>query len=201
MMIYTAPVMRPTVPVLHEVCALCLALVLAAGFVAPVLAAGDAPGTRDARLPVQRDMSALPAPVQDMRISILRAASSGNLEEMRYVLERNEIMPVLSAGEKVDAPLRYWRDVSADGKGLDIMAVLIELLTSGYVVKQQPDTQMYVWPHFAARGMSDLTPPEKVELYRLVSPAEAARMAEEGYDYYRLGIGADGTWHFFYKGN
>lgn len=193
--------MRLTAPVLNEICALCPALVLAAGIATTALAAADARGNHDARPPVQRDMSALPARVQDMRVSILRAASSGNLEEMRYVLERNEIMPVLSAGGKVDEPLKHWRDVSADGEGLEIMAVLIELLTSGFIVKQQPDTKMYVWPHFAARGMRDLTPPEKVELYRLVSPAEAARMTEDGYDYYRLGIGADGTWHFFYKGN
>jgi len=134
-------------------------------------------------------------------MSILRAASSGNLAEMRYVLERNEIMPVLSAGEKVVDPLKHWQDISGDGEGREIMAVLIEILTTGYVVEQQPDTQMYVWPHFAARGVSDLTPPEEVELYRLVSPKEAKRMAEAGYDHYRLGIGADGTWHFFYRGD
>jgi len=185
---------------LNEVRALCLAIALAAALAPTALATDDAPAQRDPRPPVQREVSDLPARVQDMRVSILRAASSGNLEEMRYVLERNEIMPVLSASEKVDEPLKHWRTVSGDGAGLEIMAVLIEILTSGYVVEQQPDTQMYVWPHFATRGVDALTPPEKVELFRLVSPAEAQRMAEEGYDHYRLGIGADGTWHFFYKG-
>jgi hypothetical protein len=135
-----------------------------------------------------------------MRVSILRAASSGDLEEMRYVLERNEIMPVLAAKGKVEAPLDYWREQSVDGQGLEIMAALIEILTSGFVINEQPGTKMYVWPHFAERGVSDLSPPERVELYRLVSPAEAERMADDGYDHYRLGIGADGTWHFFYKG-
>ncbi len=185
---------------LNEVRALCLAILFGLALAPTAFAAADALAQRDTPPPVQRDVSALPAPVQDMRVSILRAASSGNLEEMRYVLERNEIMPLLSAGDKVDDPLKHWRDLSGDGEGLEIMAVLIEILTSGYVVEQQPDTQMYVWPHFAVRGVSDLRPPERVELYRLVSPKEAGRMAEEGYDHYRLGIGADGTWHFFYKG-
>ncbi len=180
---------------------MCLAIAFALTSAPTAFAAADAPAQRDARPRVQRDVSALPAPVQDMRVSILRAASSGNLEEMRYVLERNEIMPVLSAGDKVDDPLKHWRDISGDGEGREIMAVLIEILTTGYVVEQQPDTQMYVWPHFAASGVSDLTPPEEVELYRLVSPKEAERMAEAGYDHYRLGIGADGTWHFFYRGD
>jgi len=153
-----------------------------------------------ARPAAQRDMTALPPQVQDMRLSILRAASTGSLDEIRYVLERNEIMPLLSAGGKVDDPLAHFRAQSADGEGLELMAVLIEVLTVGYAVKEQPDTQMYVWPHFAERGLADLTPAERVELYRLVSPAEAGRMAQTGYDHYRLGIGADGTWHFFYKG-
>ena len=185
---------------LNDTRALCLAIAIGLGFAPTAFAVKDAPAQGGSRMAVQRDASALPAPVQDMRVSILRAASSGNLEEMRYVLERNEIMPVLSAGEKVNEPLKHWRALSGDGEGLEIMAALIEILTSGYVVEQQPDTQMYVWPHFAVRGVSDLTPGERVELYRLVSPEAGARMAEEGYDHYRLGIGADGTWHFFYKG-
>jgi hypothetical protein len=183
-----------------DVRAVCLAIAFALTSAPTAFAAEDAPAQRDARPPVQRDVSALPAPVQDMRVSILRAASSGDLEEMRYVLERNEIMPVLSAGEKVDDPLKHWREISGDSEGREIMAALIEILTSGYVVEQQPDTEMYVWPHFAVRGVRGLSPAEQVELYRLISPEEARRMAVEGYDHYRLGIGADGTWHFFYKG-
>jgi len=183
---------------LNDARALALAIVLLTVFLSPASAETSGPETRPA---VQRNISILPAPVQDMRAAILRAASSGDLEEMRYVLERNEIMPILSAGQKVDEPLKHWRAVSGDGKGLEIMAVLIEILTSGYVTQKQPDTEMYIWPHFAARGVSDLTPAQKVELFRLVSPAEAERMTESGYDHYRLGIGADGTWHFFYKGD
>jgi len=160
--------------------------------------AGDADTSQPS---VRRDFSVLPAPVQDMRLSILRAASSGNLGEIRYVLERNEIMPLLSAQGKVDDPLQHFRSHSADGEGLELMAVLIEVLTVGYAVIQQPDTQMYVWPHFAVRGASNLTPRERVELYRLVPHSKAQRMAQTGYDHYRLGIGGDGTWHFFYKGN
>ncbi len=184
----------------NEILAVCLVAAITAGPMLTAFAAYGATTQRNERPEVQRDLSALPAPVQDMRVSILRAASSGNPEDMRYALERNEIMPVLSQGEKVDEPLKYWRESSGDGEGLEIMAILIEILTSGYAVEPQPDTKMYVWPHFAARGVSDLTPQERVELYRLVSPAEAERMASEGYDFYRLGIGADGTWHFFYRG-
>ncbi|MFP4539031.1 MAG: hypothetical protein ACLFPA_12105, partial [Dichotomicrobium sp.] len=175
--------MRINIPVLNELAALCLGVALAVGLAPTAFATDDAPEQRaDTGLPVQRDVSALPAPVQDMRVSILRAASSGDLEEMRYVLERNEIMPVLTAEGTVEEPLTHFRRLSGDGEGLEVMAALIEILTSGHVVKEQPDTEMYVWPHFAERGVADLTPAERVELYRLVSPEEAERMAEEGYD-------------------
>jgi len=187
--------------VLNDFRSLCLGMALIAALAPTAFADDDARAQREARLEVQRDPSALPAPVQDMRVSILRAASSGNLDEIRYVLERNEIMPVLAAQGKVDEPLDHFRDQSADGEGLELMAALIELLTSGYVVKDQPGTKMYVWPHFAERGVNGLSAAERVELYRLVPPEEAQRMAEDGYDHYRLGIGADGTWHFFYKGD
>ncbi len=179
-----------------------LAAALVAAFAPTALLAQSVPtGGADApRAPVTRDVGALPAPVQDMRLSILRAASSGSLEEIRYVLERNEIMPLLSPEGKVADPLAHFRAQSADGEGLEVMAALIAVLTVGYAVTEQPDTRMYVWPHFAERGLSDLTPAERVELYRLVSPERAQAMAESGYDHFRLGIGADGTWHFFYRG-
>ncbi len=187
--------------VLNDFRILCLGVALIAALAPTAFASDDARAQRESRLEVQRDTSALPAPVQDMRVSILRAASTGKLDEIRYVLERNEIMPVLAANGKVDAPLEHFRAQSGDGEGLEIMAALIEVLTSGYVVKDQPGTKMYVWPHFAERGVSGLSAAERVELYRLIPPEEAQRMAGNGYDHYRLGIGADGTWHFFYRGD
>lgn len=148
---------------------------------------------------VLRDLSLLPEPVQKMRLAILRAASSGDLEEVRYVLEKNEIMPVLAA-EKVADPIAYLKGRSADGGGAEIMAIMIRVLTTGFVKVPHPEHEMYIWPHFAERGLDGLTPPELVELYRLAPPERVKAMQKKGvYDYYRLGIGGDGTWHLFYE--
>lgn len=148
---------------------------------------------------VRRDVEALPEAVQDMRLSILRAAASGDLEEMLYVMQRNEIMPLLSARERVPDALAHFRARSADGAGAQIMAALVNILTTGFVVVAQRDTEMYVWPHFAETGVGELEPRETVELYRLVPHERLTAMRETGvYDYFRLGIGRDGTWHFFH---
>jgi hypothetical protein len=57
-----------------------------------------------------------------------------------------------------------------------------------------------VWPYFAELAPDKLTPAQEVELLRLV-PAEAlGEMKRQGrYTHYKLGIGADGTWHFFLR--
>ncbi len=148
---------------------------------------------------IRRDFSALPSAVQDMRFSILAAAASGDLEEIRVVLERNEIMPVLSASQRIADPLAHFKARSADGEGAQLMAVLIDILTVGFVVVPMQDNEMYVWPHFAETGVQDLQVPELVELYRLAPPDRVAAMRASGrYDHFRLGIGRDGTWHFFH---
>jgi hypothetical protein len=148
---------------------------------------------------IRRDFNALPAAVQDMRLSILAAAASGDLNEIRIVLERNEIMPVLSATQRVADPLAHFKARSADGEGAQLMAMLIDILTVGFVVVPTRDNEMYVWPHFAETGVQDLHVPELVELYRLAPPDRVAAMRAAGrYDHYRLGIGRDGTWHFFH---
>ena len=47
-----------------------------------------------------------------------------------------------------------------------------------------------------------LTPPEEVDLYRLVTPAKAAEMGEKKrWLWWRLVIAADGTWTAFKKSN
>ncbi len=47
-----------------------------------------------------------------------------------------------------------------------------------------------------------LTPEQKVELFKIVTGADYKDMVDFGaYNFYRLGIGADGTWHFFVTGD
>ncbi len=150
---------------------------------------------------ILRDVSILPAPVARMRSAILGAVSGGNIEDMRIPVDMNEIPPVLAAGKVAD-PIAYWKKISGDGEGREILATLVQLFRTGFVRKISPQGhEMYVWPYFAEMPLDKLTPAQEVELLTLVPAAKAKEMHAKGkYDHFRLGIGGDGVWHFFQSG-
>src|ERR1700680_2875215 len=92
----------------------------------------------------------LPSPVQDMREAILSAVKSGRIEELRHAWELNELKPDLGVASVGD-PVAYWRQISGDGEGREILAALAEILDTGYVVLPLgPDLEnnrLYVWPY------------------------------------------------------
>jgi hypothetical protein len=134
------------------------------------------------------DLDALPDPVKRMLERIATAAQSGEIDNMLPVFESNELKPMVAAAAVGD-PIALWKKESADGSGRDILAAMLNVLSSGYArVGQGPD-EMYVWPYFAA---------QEVELYRIVPRERVADMKKSGkYDYYRLGIAPNGVWHYF----
>jgi len=143
------------------------------------------------------DFNALPDPVKRMLEQIAEAAQSGEIEKMRPVLESNELKPMVAAAH-VDDPIAFWKKESADGSGRDVLAAMLDVMSSGYVRTGQGEDEMYVWPYFAETGLSALTPSQEVELYRVVPPERAVAMKRSGkYGYYRLGIAPNGVWHFF----
>ena len=154
-----------------------------------------------ARHKILYETSRLPEPVRQMCEHILAAVHSGNIEELRLAIEWNELRPQFAAGSDED-PIAYFRAISADGEGLEILAILSRLLSAGFVaIPQGQDIEnnlVYVWPYFAEMDLKQLTPAQKVELLQLVPVQSFKRMMETGkYTGYRLSIGADGTWHEF----
>ncbi len=145
------------------------------------------------------DLSALPGPMQRMLKQIIDAAASGDIEQMRPVFESNELKPMVTTAY-VDDPIGFWKKGSADGEGRDVLAAMLNVLSVGFVKVTKGQDEMYVWPYFAERDLSKLTPAEEVELYRLVPPSEAVAMKKSGsYAWYRMGISANGVWHYFMK--
>jgi hypothetical protein len=145
----------------------------------------------------------LPAPVAEMREAILAAVRSGKIEELRHAYELNELKPELGP-EPVSDPVAHWKKISGDGQGLEVLAALAEILDAGYVAvplgRDVENNLIYVWPYFAEVPLQKLTPAQHVELLRLVPPSAAKEMLQTGkYTYWRLAIGADGTWHHFRK--
>jgi hypothetical protein len=143
----------------------------------------------------------LPAPVARMRDQLIEAARSGDVERMRIVLEGNEMMPTLSLAEIGD-PIEFLKHSSGDGQGLEILAILLDVMEAGWVhVDAGTPQEMYIWPYFARYPFDKLTPAQKVEMYRVVTAADFAEMDAYGaWLFYRVGIGADGTLHYFVAG-
>jgi hypothetical protein len=143
------------------------------------------------------DFHSLPDPVKAMIERIAAAAETGEIENMRAVLESNELKPMVTDGY-VEDPIAFWKKQSVDGSGRDVLAAMLDVMSSGFVRLDQGQDEIYVWPYFAETDLSKLTPAQEVELYRLVSPALAAPMKKDGkYRYYRLGISPSGVWHYF----
>ena len=146
----------------------------------------------------------LPSQVEEMRQAILAAALSGRVEELRVPLDWNEMKPDVTPDAK-DDPIAYWKKVSGDGEGREVLAALANMLQMRPAVvplgKDPENNLIYVWPYLAEAKLDALSPAEQVDLLRLVVPEAAKTMREtKKWTWWRLVIGADGTWHSFKKG-
>ena len=147
----------------------------------------------------------LPRPVLEMREAMLTAIESGDIEELRHAWDLSEPKPDLGAAPKTD-PVAHWKRISGDGNGREVLAALSLILDAGYaVLPLGPDIEnnrLYVWPYFAEWPLDKLTPRQEVELLRLVPPGAVRDMKSKGkFTFWRLVIGADGTWHTLRKGD
>jgi hypothetical protein len=160
---------------------------------------GSRPGQRISD--VLTDVSRLPTPVARMRARIIEAARTGDLDKLLTVMQTNETMPIFSFANEHD-PVAYWRANYPESGGLEVMSILLEILDMGFVhVDAGTPQDMYVWPYFAYVALKELTPPQRVELFKIVTGSDYRAMQDFGaYIFYRLGIAPDGTWHFFVSG-
>jgi hypothetical protein len=137
-----------------------------------------------------------------MREMLLSAVQSGQIEELRQAYDVNDIKPDLGAA--TTDPVAHWKKLSGDGEGRDVLAALSLILEAGYVAvplgRDIENNRLYIWPYFAETPLDRLTPAQEVELLRLVPAAAAKDMRAKGrYTYWRLSIGADGSWHSLRK--
>ena len=148
----------------------------------------------------------LPPNVAEMRELILSAVRSGRIEDLKAAIEINANRPDFGTGPGDDNadPIQSLSALSGDGQGREILAALGEILDMPPAAlplgRDLENNLIYIWPYLAARPLDQLTGPEEVELYRLVTPAKAKEMREKKrWTWWRLAIGADGTWHAFKK--
>ncbi len=140
----------------------------------------------------------LPHAVARMRRVLMEAAKSGDVEELVGVFQQNEMPPSLGY-ERYDDPAAFLKDQSGDPEGREILALLLEILEAGWVhVDEGSAQEMYIWPYFDQWPLDGLSPSQEVELYRILTAGDVAEMRRYGeYIFYRVGIGPDGTLHYF----
>ncbi|MCC6948178.1 MAG: hypothetical protein IT539_10475 [Bradyrhizobiaceae bacterium] len=163
----------------------------------------QAAGQERALPEVMRDLSRLPEKVRQMRERILEAARSGDLNKVVTVMQTNEMMPVFSFGSGGSDPVEYWKSNYPDSEGIEVLGILVDILETPFVhLDKDTPQEMYVWPYFYGIPLNQLTPEQKVELFRLVTGSDWREMQEFGaYIFFRVGISPSGVWHFFVAGD
>ncbi len=182
------------------------------------LAAGDALA---APVPVEGDLTArespargvvarskllqndeLPEPVARTRKLLMDIARTGDIEGLAAVIEDNRRTPLFSFGGDED-PIAFWREVSGDGEGREVLAILLELLeTPPALMREGSAEAFYAWPYFEALNLEELSPAQQVELFTLVTAGDYLDMLDfGGYIFYRVHISPDGTWEAFVAGD
>ena len=160
-------------------------------------------GPNTAAVKVETPFNQLPAAVAEMRDGILAAVKSGRIEDLQMPIAWNELPPAF-AKEATPNPIEFFKKQSGDGEGREILAIIASLLEAGHTTvptgKDVENNRLFVWPRFAELPLENLRPEDEVELYRLITPDMLKLMRKQKkWTWYRLVIGADGTWHSFSK--
>lgn len=161
------------------------------------LTIGKLLASEQTRVKIVERADQLPVQVRRMHRAILQAARSGRIENLREVLQMNELMPLID-GKFVHDPVKHWKAASKDHSGREVLALLTELLELPPVKKTTKSGALYIWPYFAGVPLQKLTPPQLVRLYRLAPAEKVVRMLENNrYSHEYVTLGEDGTWHSF----
>jgi hypothetical protein len=151
---------------------------------------------------ILRSEQAMPEPVRETWQALVEAARSGEMERLRPIME-DQSEPPMVAFDDVGDPIAYLRSLSGDAEGREILAILLEVLEMGFLhVDQGTPQEMYLWPYFARHPIDELTAPQMVELFTLLTAGDYQDMLSYGaYIFFRVGIAPDGRWLFFLAGD
>ena len=151
------------------------------------------------------DLQALPPRVAAMREKILEAVEARDIEALRSAIEWNETPPIFARGRPGPKGFAQAIDIlkerSFDGRGEEILAILKAIFEQPYVKTTRGPVTNYVWPAFAMKQRPDPSPGERLAMLRCVRFASLGLANDIGLPLIeRIGIGADGTWHYFWSG-
>jgi hypothetical protein len=156
----------------------------------------------DSISPPSVDLSALPPPVVAIRNKILAALDKGDVEALRIPIDWNEVRPLFAKSGAFKAgtdPIEILKTLSFDKKGRETVAIARAVLAQPFVKITRGPVTLYEWPAF---GRSP-TPPANIDeagaRWACVRFADLPRSNADGRPHpTRLGIAADGVWHYFW---
>ncbi len=132
----------------------------------------------------------LPMRVAETHAALLRAADSGDYEELRPLLPSQ--FSYTFGGPVEGGPIAYWRRVEAES-GERPIEILARILRMPYTLSRGT----YVWPFAHDKQPDELSAHERELLGDLADSFGAG----SGYLGWRAGIEPDGTWSFFIAGD
>ncbi|MTI18714.1 hypothetical protein E1162_15825 [Rhodobacteraceae bacterium RKSG542] len=144
----------------------------------------------------------LPAPVVAMREKLNNAAKEGNIEAFRAIFDAQQVKPILSY-DRVEDPIAFLKDTSGDGEGLELLAIMQDILETGYVhINEGKEDEAYVWPYFAQYPLDSLDNKQLVEMYRVVTSIDYFEMRDYGaWTFYKVAISPKGDLLYFVAGD
>lgn len=144
----------------------------------------------------------LPEAVKKTRDRLLEAAKAGNVDELRAIFKDFAEPPIVSFDGDGD-PVDHIVENSGDGKGLETLAILLEVLETGFVHRDEGEEgEIYIWPYFVDIPPEDLKPNQLIELFQIITAGDYEDMLSYGtYIFYRAGIAPNGDLKFFVAGD
>lgn len=160
-------------------------------------------GAGSTRVQISDDVALLPAPVRRMRELIMEAARSGDPERLRPLIGTGPDTTRLSLADVEGDPIDYFKSISGDAQGHEMLAILLEVFEAGYArFDVGSEAELYIWPYFFAKPLEELTPAQRVDLFKLVTAGDYEDMVGFGaYIFFRAAITPEGRWLFFVAGD
>lgn len=149
----------------------------------------------------QRVQLPIPAHVAETRDMILAAVRAASIEDLAPIIESSQSKTDFGFSSN-DDPVSMLKKHSADGHGREFLAAMADVLDVAPATlplgKDLENNLIYVWPYLAERPIETLSRAEEIDLYRLAPAHKVAEMREKKrWLWWRLVIGADGSWLMF----
>jgi len=149
------------------------------------------------------DLAVLPAPVARIRDKILAACETGDVEALRIPIDWNETRPLFAKSGAFKAgtdPIEILKTLSFDRKGRETIALIRAIFAQPFVKITRGPTTLYEWPAYARHSQPPNNDDEARARWRCVRFADLMRSNAEGKPRAtRIGIAADGVWHYFWS--